>query len=118
MEHAGKHLLLDLYHCEFKLNHGEIKTKLADICREIGAKVLHEHSHLFYNGGSSGVIVLAESHCSWHHWLDEKYVAIDLFTCGVVDPNDAVDMILEIFIPWSYNVKMELRGKGFLEPGV
>jgi S-adenosylmethionine decarboxylase len=118
MDHAGKHLLVDLYHCQFNLTHEEIRTKLADICRQIGATVLQEYSHLFNNGGSSGAIVLAESHCTWHYWIDEKYLALDIFTCGESNPEDAIDMILEMFVPWSYNAKMELRGKGYLEPAL
>ena len=38
--------------------------------------------HKFHPQGLTGLIVLEESHMHLSIWTEEKYMAIDLFTCG------------------------------------
>jgi S-adenosylmethionine decarboxylase len=113
--HAGKHLLLDFYGCEMEsLDPDSIKKALEVICTDIGATVLYSYAHEFCNGGSSGAIVLAESHCTWHHWIDEKFVAIDLFVCGNCNPSNAIDSFTRLFRPNHTKTSLHLRGIGFI----
>lgn len=113
MTHAGKHLLAELYQCECIPSIENIKNSLASICKEIGATVLFTHAHEFDGGGSSGVVILAESHCTWHHWIDEKYIALDLFVCGTCNPSDAQDMLLKLFKPKRTKFDLYYRGEGY-----
>ena len=110
--HAGKHLMLDLYGCKH-VEVYDIEYFLFKICSTIGAVPLKLESHRFDDGGSSGAIILAESHCSWHYWIEEGYVAIDMFTCGSVDPFDAVPMIVDLFSATEYETQFVIRGKNF-----
>ena len=114
ISHAGKHLLVDLYDCSFtNITPEQLKVHLESLCRDIGATVLNSFAHEFFNGGSSGAIILAESHCTWHHWIDEKFVAIDLFVCGDCDPTKAIEGFIQIFKPKHTKTNLHLRGLGF-----
>jgi S-adenosylmethionine decarboxylase len=112
--HAGKHLLVDLYGCSFtNTTPDQLKVNLEILCKDIGATVLYSYAHEFNNGGSSGAVILAESHCTWHHWIDEKFVAVDLFVCGSCNPELAVQGLIEIFKPSRTMTNLHLRGQGF-----
>jgi S-adenosylmethionine decarboxylase len=50
-----------------------------------GGHVLDETAVVFPNGAVTLVLVLAESHLSVHTWPEERLVAVDLFSCGVID---------------------------------
>jgi S-adenosylmethionine decarboxylase len=107
---AGRHLLIDLYGCTQVASPDGIKTKLSQICTELGATVLFAHAHEFHNGGSSGVVILAESHATWHHWLDEGFIALDIFVCGECKPQDAITSLVEFFKPSDTKTNLQLRG--------
>ena len=110
MCYAGRHLLVDLYGCYDVANPEIIKQRLSEICRELGATVIYGHAHEFSNGGSSGVVILAESHCTWHHWLSEGYVALDIFVCGECNPQNAIENLIKFFKPVETKTSLNLRG--------
>jgi S-adenosylmethionine decarboxylase len=107
---AGKHLLIDFYDCETVPAHNIIELAMVDACIATGATVLFHHSHPFDGGGSSGVVILAESHGTFHSWPEEKFVAVDIFVCGDCQPEMAVDILKTIFLPKKTLVKLEKRG--------
>ena len=107
---AGKHLLLDFYDCKVVPAHTLIELAMVDACIATGATVLFHHSHPFDGGGSSGVVILAESHGTWHSWSEEQFVAVDIFVCGTCQPEMAVDILKNLFKPEKVSVKMEKRG--------
>lgn len=113
--HAGRHLLIDLYGCEINETPENLKEKLETVCREIGATVLYSYAHEFNNGGSSGVVILAESHCTWHHWIDEKFIALDIFVCGTCNPQDAIGSIMKIFKPRQTKTNLHHRGINYID---
>ena len=115
MLYAGKHLLIDAHNCKNNADMMAITTMLISACKNIGATVLFSHAHPFNGGGSSGVIILAESHCTWHQWPEENFVAIDIFVCGGCDPNLAIELIVELFEPTYVNTKLEKRGTKMIE---
>jgi S-adenosylmethionine decarboxylase len=114
--HAGKHLLIDLYGCEISDTPESLREKLEAVCKDIGATVLYSYAHEFNNGGSSGVVILAESHLSWHHWIDEKFIAVDIFVCGICDPRNAIQHIKTIFKPTETKTHLHHRGTNYSEP--
>jgi S-adenosylmethionine decarboxylase len=108
--YAGKHLLIDLYDCE---NHGtieEIETVMKNACIATGATILHSHLHPFKGGGVSGAIILAESHMSFHSWVVEKFIALDIFVCGKCDPHLATPILEKFFKPRMTKISLEKRG--------
>ena len=50
--------------------------------RRSGATIVGEHFKQFEPQGISGVIIIAESHLSFHSWPEFSYIAMDYFTCG------------------------------------
>jgi S-adenosylmethionine decarboxylase len=59
-----------------------------------GGHVLDETAVVFPNGAVTLVLVLAESHLSVHTWPEEHLVAVDLFSCGAIDGEAVVDVLV------------------------
>lgn len=110
MTYAGRHLLIDLYGCPNVHTTESIRTRLEQVCTDIGATVLFSHAHEFNNGGSSGAVILAESHCTWHHWVEEGFIALDIFVCGTCNPEDAIFSLNKFFNPTHVKTDLRLRG--------
>lgn len=56
-----------------------------------GATVLQAHAHPFGPGqGVAGVVLLAESHLTFHTWPEHGFAALDAFMCGDCNPEKAV----------------------------
>lgn len=92
---SGRHLLIDAWECEFDLTDRlGLERLFVDACEAAGATVLHVFSHPFPGGASSGVVVLAESHASWHGWTERNHVTVDVYMCGSCDPSVAGDAIV------------------------
>lgn len=108
--YAGQHLLLDLYDCENMSDVESIIEITTMAAKATGATVLFNHGHPFDGGGSSGVIILAESHISWHSWQLERFIAIDIFVCGSCNPYLAIPILEKFFSPGRLATKMERRG--------
>jgi len=85
-EHAmlGSQVVLDLYECE--TGHLDdlawVKTTVVNAARAAGATIVEAVFHKFAPWGISGVVVIAESHLAIHIWPENRYAAIDVFTCG------------------------------------
>jgi len=85
-QHAvcGSQVVLDLYECD--TTHLDdlpwVKRTLEDAARAAGATIVETVFHKFAPWGISGVVVIAESHLAIHIWPENRYAAIDVFTCG------------------------------------
>ena len=84
MTGLGTHILLDLYGCDpGRLNDLEFLRQMSlEGVRRSGATIVGEHFKQFEPQGISGVIIIAESHLSFHSWPEFSYIAMDYFTCG------------------------------------
>jgi S-adenosylmethionine decarboxylase len=109
---GGKHLLLDLFGCRDGLELAFIEKVLTEAAVATGATVLFSHSHQFDDGGCSGVVLLAESHASFHYWWSERYMAVDVFVCGECDPKLAVSVLQNEFAPQNTIIRLVVRGIG------
>jgi len=70
----------------------------------------------FQPQGASGVVLLAESHLSFHTWPEHGLVTLDIYTCG--DPRGAeiaFDYIVEQLKPESMDCKRLRRGTSIVE---
>lgn len=109
--YAGKHVLVDMYGCSGNMSSENILDTCSRGAEASGATVLFKYAHPFEPNGSSGVIVLAESHISWHTWPEEdNFMAFDIFVCGDCDPMKGVEVLLEEFNPKKNNIRLEKRG--------
>ncbi len=82
--HHSKHLLLELYGCDYeKLNDESfLRCSLNRAAKFAKATVLNLISNKFEPQGVTAIALLAESHISIHTWPESNYSAIDIFTCG------------------------------------
>jgi S-adenosylmethionine decarboxylase len=80
----GSQVVLDLYECETgRLDDiAWVKKTLVNAARVAGATIVDTVFHKFAPCGISGVVVIAESHLAIHIWPENRYAAIDVFTCG------------------------------------
>ena len=81
---CGSQVVLDLYECATPhLDDLEwVKRTLVDAARAAGATIVQTVFHKFAPWGISGVVVIAESHLAIHIWPENRYAAVDVFTCG------------------------------------
>ena len=84
LSHQSKHLLLELYRCDFeKLNDESfVRCSLTRAAKLANATVLNLISNKFEPQGVTAIALLAESHISIHTWPESCYSAVDIFTCG------------------------------------
>ena len=82
--HQSKHILLELYRCDFdKLNDESfLRCTLNNSAKLANATVLNLISNKFEPYGVTAIALLAESHLSIHTWPESNYSAVDIFTCG------------------------------------
>ena len=84
LSHQSKHLLLELYKCDYeKLNDESfLRCTLNRAAKLAKATVLNLISNKFEPQGVTAIALLAESHLSIHTWPESYYSAVDIFTCG------------------------------------
>ena len=84
LSHQSKHLLLELYRCDFeKLNDESfLRCILNRAAKLANATVLNLISNKFEPQGVTAIALLSESHISIHTWPESNYSAVDIFTCG------------------------------------
>ena len=82
--YQSKHLLLELYLCDYeKLNDESfLRCILNRAAKLANATVLNLISNKFEPQGVTAIALLAESHISIHTWPESNYSAVDIFTCG------------------------------------
>lgn len=85
METRGRHVIAELDGCEAKLltSMSRLRRILIGAAQAAHATVLTDEFFEFPGGGVSGFVLLAESHISIHTWPEQKYAAIDIYTCGL-----------------------------------
>ena len=93
MPAVGTHILVDFYDCRRLGEIQFLKDLIIAAVVESGATILHTHFQEFNPQGLTGVVVVAESHLSFHTWPEHRYLSLDFFTCG-----DAVKSELAISI--------------------
>jgi len=98
MKSIGRHILVDLWGCA-KLTKTSTEEALREAVRALGGKLLAIEVCKFSPHGITGIAVLAESHISIHTWPECSYVALDVFTCGDLNPYLAVEPIKKLCKP-------------------
>ncbi len=88
MKTIGRHLIAEYYGCNAQLldDLERVKAHMLATAEAIGATVVGQAFHKFAPQGVSGTVVIAESHLSIHTWPEAGYVAVDIYTCGGLDP--------------------------------
>lgn len=89
---VGLHLLAELADIDPTLlqNEQKLMQVLEGALLDAGCHILHRVSHHFpgHPSGVTGLIMLSESHATFHTYPELRYMALDLFVCGDVAPED------------------------------
>ena len=62
-----------------------------------------------YIGAVTSLYLLSESHLSFHTWPENRYIAMDIFTCGSCDTEKIVFEILYLLKPKYCKIKKIIR---------
>jgi len=99
----NRHIVADLYDIvdiEFFDNTENMREVLHVATQKANMTIAGEVFKKFEPSGSSGVLLLQESHASYHLWFDECIVTLDIFCCGKEgDPQIALDCLIERMKP-------------------
>ncbi len=100
----GSHLLIEMFGCNPDIldSLAQIESVLLHAAEAAKATPVGSRFHRFQPNGTSGILLLAESHISIHTWPDEGYAAIDFFTCGDCKPKAGIPIL-----------EQELEAQGF-----
>lgn len=111
MNDTGYHYIID-----FKVRCGNIlkdpdalKSVFTDVLRGFSI-VAYDHFKFEEEGeGVTGFFLLSESHCSYHTYPENDYIAVDVFTCGT-DPGDVAGELARKLDAISYCQHFLKRG--------
>ena len=110
---VGTHLLIDLYGIspEQLSDCGLLAECLAESAAVCGLTPLGDPvMHAFDGGGVTGVILLSESHIALHSYPEHGFIAIDVFSCGAGDPEEAVQVFRNRLNPDKERITRNPRG--------
>lgn len=109
----GQHYIIELVGCkESRLkNAARVEEGLLQGAHASNATIIGSHFHQFAPHGVSGIILIAESHFTIHTWPEDKYAAVDFFTCGEMVPERAIDVFEEFF--GADEVRVEIIERGY-----
>ena len=109
VSHQSKHLLLELYRCDYeKLNDESfLRCTLTRAAKLAKATVLNLISNKFEPQGVTAIALLAESHISIHTWPESNYSAVDIFTCGRnMSPEIASKYLIEVLKAEEHSLRV------------
>ena len=112
MHTVGRHLIAEYYGCDCRLlNDPEaIRTHMLAASDRIGVTVVGEIFHRYAPQGVSGTVLIAESHLSVHTWPEKGYAAVDIFTCGDLDPRPGFELLAQTLGAKSLRMQEIVRG--------
>jgi S-adenosylmethionine decarboxylase len=126
----GLHIIADLYNCqksELLVSSKQLRDLCVNACREVGLTVLGEHFYQFDGldgtqpGGSTGAVVLAESHLAIHTWPERDGATLDVYVCNFTSDNtskaeEVCSRLLKALKPADVMVERVQRGRDLPVP--
>jgi S-adenosylmethionine decarboxylase len=109
----GRHIAVDVWGVDFAIldNVDFLQQIMIEAAEKSLATVLSAMNKKFDPNGCTILILLSESHLSIHTYPEKEFAAIDCYTCGKkVDPQIAVDYIIELLKPKKMYTKTLIRG--------
>lgn len=119
--HMGPHLMLDCRKVS-KEKTGDLQhvfNVLNELPERIGMTKITQPYVFPYSGlvpedkGVTGVVVIAESHLTFHSFTEKDYFFFDMFSCKPFDVQAAMDYIREAFGVEEMEVHYVERGRDF-----
>ena len=100
---TGKHMICDLANIR-NMSHLEsmesMHRLLDDICARYDFTVLGKMEHRFEPQGLSIIYMLSESHISIHTFPEQRYLALDVYTCRNYEDDSVYMEIYKILVKW------------------
>jgi S-adenosylmethionine decarboxylase len=112
---VGNHITVDFWGVDFdKTNNLKyLEGLLICAAEDAGATVLDVVSRQFEPNGCTVLILLSESHASFHTYPQKGYISFDCYTCGeTVDPYRAFKFVKSVIKPSRVHIKQLKRGLG------
>lgn len=117
----GPHLMLDCRKCNLdKISDvGYVFHVLNTLPDRIGMTKITQPYVFPYEGlvpedkGVTGIVVIAESHLSFHSFTEKDYFFFDLFSCKPFDVEAAKQYLIEAFEVQEVYMHYVERGRGF-----
>jgi S-adenosylmethionine decarboxylase len=117
----GPHLMLDCRGCapEKIGNLDYVWNFLNDLPDRIGMTKIIQPYVFPYSGlipedkGITGMVVIAESHITFHSFTEKDYFFFDVFSCKHFEVDDVVEMVREAFGVQHIERHDALRGRDF-----
>lgn len=109
----GIHIIADLKGVEARKisNVEEVKKIMEGAVKAGDLTKIRSHYHQFTPEGVSGIILIAESHLSFHTWPEYGLVTLDIFTCGPTEKAEtAFEYIVDKVAPQTVEYKEIERG--------
>ncbi len=111
LENIGIHLIVEFWGGKQIEDSKKFESFLIGAAKAAKATPLKVNIHKFLPQGLTGVILLSESHITFHTWPEFKYLALDIFTCGKkCDPYKALDYFKDKIKPKNIQVMEIKRG--------
>lgn len=125
IEVKGLHIIADLYNCqkgELLASSHLLRELCVNACRDVGLTVLGDHFYQFdgldgvQNGGSTGAVVLAESHLAIHTWPERDGATLDVYVCNFTADNtskaeEVYDILIKALKPADVMIERVMRGR-------
>lgn len=91
----ARQITIEYYNCDEHrlLDKDYLEKAMLNAAEESWATIVSASFNKFEPQGVSGVVIIAESHFTVHAWPEHNYAAVDMFTCGDIDLDRAVDAL-------------------------
>ncbi|MCI5065040.1 adenosylmethionine decarboxylase [bacterium] len=109
----GRHTLVEYIEADREILSAAslLEPILLEAVRVCGATYIAHQVNQFEPYGASGVVLIAESHLSFHSWPEHGYMAMDLFTCSLeMDPTAAIQYVAERIRAARFTSQVITRG--------
>ena len=117
----GPHLIAEMHNCsrDRLADANRLKEILNVLPGKMGMTKITEPYVWQYSGmypddwGLSGIVIIAESHLSFHTFPDKGFMTVDIFSCKEFDSSFVMKYLAEIFEPESWDEQLIQRGREF-----
>ena len=93
MTKVGEHVTLDIIGTEKEYEPKFFEKLVYKISKKAKVTVLEISKYKFEPQGFTLVALLAESHISFHTFTERGIISFYFFSCGIVNPNVAYDIL-------------------------
>lgn len=93
----GTHYIIDFFECSSIPSKVEtLQAEMENAARLAKVTIIKSVFHAYNPYGISGVVVIAESHFAIHTWPEYQVASLDLFSCGEINPEEAIHYLEDI----------------------